>query len=75
MIKNDIPEGSRLPEQATVLTSIYKYTSEFINPSIYIDITGNVFQRLPAINFDLKPGELGLSWGDIFMVYWLGVGF
>jgi putative DNA primase/helicase len=34
VIKNDSPEGSRLPEQANVLTSKYKLTSELINPSV-----------------------------------------
>lgn len=57
MIKNDSPEGSRLPEQAIVLTSIYKCTSEFINHSAYIDISCNVFQRFPVANFDLKLEE------------------
>jgi len=50
VIKNDSPEGSRLPEQANILTSIYKFTSEFINPS--------------AINFDLKPEEPELPWEE-----------
>lgn len=50
MIKNDSPEGSRLPEQANILTSRYKFTSEFINPS--------------AINFDLKPEEPEPSWEE-----------
>lgn len=64
MIKNDSPEGSRLPEQATVLTSIYKYTSELINPSTYTDISCNVFQGLSVTNFDLKPEEPELSWEE-----------
>lgn len=64
MIKNDIPEGSRLPEQANILTSKYKFTSEFINPSAYIDIYCNVFQRLPVANFDLELEESKLSWEE-----------
>ena len=64
MIKNDSPEGSRLPEQANILTSKYKLTSEFINPSAYIDISCNVFQRLPVTNFDLELEEPELPWEE-----------
>ena len=64
MIKNDSLGGSRLPEQATVITSIYKCTSEFINSSAYIGISCNVFQRLPVDNFDLELEEPELSWEE-----------
>lgn len=61
MIKNDSLEGSRLPEQATVLTSKCKFTSEFITPSAYVNISCNVFQSLSVTNFDLEPEEPELS--------------
>jgi hypothetical protein len=64
LIKNDSPEGSRLPEQANVLTSKYKLTSEFINPSAYINISGKVFQSLPVTNFDLELEEPEVSWEE-----------
>lgn len=64
MIKNDSPEGSRLPEQANIHTSKYNLTSELINPSANIDISCNVSQGLLVTNFDLELEEPELPWEE-----------
>lgn len=65
MIKNDNPEGSRLPEKANILTSKYNLTSEFINPSVEASQEG-LNMALP--NIKTNPEEL-LKFHTILMKY------
>lgn len=57
MIKNDSPEGSRLPEHTKNITAKYKLISGFINPSINIDISFIVSQSMHEANFYLELEE------------------
>lgn len=70
MHKNKIAEGTRLPQIQRKITMSNNQSYQYINFSAYVDISGNVSQRLPVANFDLEledselPLEEGLQKGQ-----------
>jgi hypothetical protein len=73
MIKKNTLEGPGFPEQETGQASGYKSTSISINPSAYVDSSGNVFASLQVMaNYESGPEELVLSeLTDCFLIYGL----
>lgn len=64
MIKNEIAEGSRLPQIQLKITVSNNWSYQYINVSAYIGITCNVLESLPVTNFDLELEEPELPWEE-----------
>jgi hypothetical protein len=65
VIKNEIAEGSRLPQIQIKITASNNWSYQYINVSAYIDITCNVLESLPATNFHLELEKPELSWEEL----------
>lgn len=65
VIKNKVAEGTRLPQIQRKITVSNNQSYQYINFSAYVDISGNVSQRLPVANFDLELEEPELSWEEL----------